>query len=132
MYEEVSQVANDAVGSIRAVASFCEEPKVMDMYRKKCLGPEKQGVWVGPVSGAGFGFSFFSSILHICFLFLHRICSCATWESNIFRCFKGTISQLPLVASPLVDVSFDLVLTRYFLHAGFLLFNNHSNWCFPD
>ncbi|XP_027338176.1 ABC transporter B family member 9-like [Abrus precatorius] len=57
-YEEASQVANDAVGSIRTVASFCAESKVMDMYRKKCLEPEKQGVRLGLVSGAGFGLSF--------------------------------------------------------------------------
>ncbi|XP_020209579.1 ABC transporter B family member 9, partial [Cajanus cajan] len=57
-YEEASQVANDAVGSIRTIASFCAESKVMDMYRKKCLEPEKQGVRLGLVSGAGFGFSF--------------------------------------------------------------------------
>ncbi|KAK7245615.1 hypothetical protein RIF29_40462 [Crotalaria pallida] len=59
-YEEASQVANDAVGSIRTVAAFCAEPKVMDMYRKKCEGPKKQGVRLGLVSGAGFGFSFFA------------------------------------------------------------------------
>ncbi|KRH21126.1 hypothetical protein GLYMA_13G222000v4 [Glycine max] len=58
MYEEASQVATDAVGSIRTVASFCAEPKVMEMYRKKCSGPEKQGVRLGLVSGAGLGFSF--------------------------------------------------------------------------
>ncbi|XP_061370011.1 ABC transporter B family member 9-like [Gastrolobium bilobum] len=58
MYEEASQVANDAVGSIRTVASFCAESKVMDMYRKKCIGPEQEGVRLGLVSGAGFGFSF--------------------------------------------------------------------------
>ncbi|XP_028202102.1 ABC transporter B family member 9-like isoform X1 [Glycine soja] len=57
-YEEASQVANDAVGSIRTIASFCAESKVMDMYRKKCLEPEKQGVRLGLVSGTGFGFSF--------------------------------------------------------------------------
>lgn len=60
MYEEASQVANDAVSSIRTVASFCAESKVMDMYRKKCLGPERQGARLGLVSGAGFGFSFFA------------------------------------------------------------------------
>ncbi|CAL0301273.1 unnamed protein product [Lupinus luteus] len=59
-YEEASQVANDAVGSIRTVAAFCAEPKVMDMYRNKCAGPEKQGVKVGLISGIGFGFSFFA------------------------------------------------------------------------
>ncbi|XP_002519757.2 ABC transporter B family member 9 [Ricinus communis] len=59
MYEEASQVANDAVGSIRTIASFCAEKKVMDLYQQKCDGPVKQGVQLGLVSGAGFGFSFF-------------------------------------------------------------------------
>ncbi|XP_043700723.1 ABC transporter B family member 9-like [Telopea speciosissima] len=60
MYEEASQVANDAVGGIRTVASFCAEEKVIDLYRKKCEAPMKQGVRIGIVSGAGFGFSFFA------------------------------------------------------------------------
>lgn len=51
-------MANDAVGSIRTIASFCSESKVMDIYKKKCLEPEKQGVRLGLISGAGFGFSF--------------------------------------------------------------------------
>ncbi|KAJ7968838.1 ABC transporter B family protein [Quillaja saponaria] len=71
MYEEASQVANDAVSGIRTVASFCAEPKVLGLYQKKCEGPEKQGVRLGLVSGAGFGFSFFA--LHctnaLCFYF---------------------------------------------------------------
>ncbi|KAL6133606.1 hypothetical protein ACLB2K_065840 [Fragaria x ananassa] len=59
MYEEASQVANEAIGSIRTVASFCSEQKVMNAYEKKCEGPMKQGVRLGVVSGVGFGFSFF-------------------------------------------------------------------------
>ncbi|KAG2309716.1 hypothetical protein Bca52824_029464 [Brassica carinata] len=59
MYGEASQVANDAVGSIRTVASFCAEEKVMNMYTKKCEGPMKTGIRQGIVSGIGFGFSFF-------------------------------------------------------------------------
>ncbi|KAF5752776.1 hypothetical protein HS088_TW01G00694 [Tripterygium wilfordii] len=58
MYEEASQVANEAVGSIRTVASFCSEKKVMDLYEKKCEGPLKSGVRIGLLSGTGFGFSF--------------------------------------------------------------------------
>ncbi|XP_027334212.1 ABC transporter B family member 4-like isoform X2 [Abrus precatorius] len=58
MYEEASQVANDAVGSIRTVASFCAEDKVMELYRKKCEGPMKGGMWQGLISGLGFGISF--------------------------------------------------------------------------
>ncbi|KAL4367908.1 hypothetical protein GQ457_05G001360 [Hibiscus cannabinus] len=59
MYEEASQVANDAVGSIRTVASFCAEEKVMELYRKKCEGPLRTGIRQGLISGAGFGISFF-------------------------------------------------------------------------
>ncbi|PKI64268.1 hypothetical protein CRG98_015341 [Punica granatum] len=57
-YEEASQVANDAVSSIRTVASFCAEDKVMDLYQKKCKAPKKLGVRLGLVSGTGYGFSF--------------------------------------------------------------------------
>ncbi|EFH44464.1 hypothetical protein ARALYDRAFT_355242 [Arabidopsis lyrata subsp. lyrata] len=59
-YEEASQIANDAVSSIRTVASFCVEKKVMNLYEKKCEGPKKQGVRLGIVSGLGYGFSFFA------------------------------------------------------------------------
>ncbi|KAF9613659.1 hypothetical protein IFM89_009547 [Coptis chinensis] len=59
MYEEASQVANDAVGSIRTVASFCSEEKVMLLYKKKCEGPMKTGIRLGLVSGIGFGISNF-------------------------------------------------------------------------
>ncbi|GJV17415.1 ABC transporter B family member 21-like protein [Tanacetum coccineum] len=58
MYEEASQVANDAVGSIRTVASFCAEEKVMKLYQDKCEGPKKSGIKQGLISGIGFGVSF--------------------------------------------------------------------------
>ncbi|KAH0660368.1 hypothetical protein KY289_029116 [Solanum tuberosum] len=57
MYAEASQVANDAVGSIRTVASFCAEEKVMETYRGKCEGPLKAGIKQGLISGMGFGVS---------------------------------------------------------------------------
>ncbi|KAH7521540.1 ABC transporter B family member 9 isoform X2 [Ziziphus jujuba] len=69
MYEEASQVANDAVGSIRTVASFCAEEKVMEMYKKKCEAPMSQGVRLGLISGAGFGFSFFALFCINAFIF---------------------------------------------------------------
>lgn len=59
MYEEASQVANDAVGGIRTVASFCAEDKVMQMYKGKCEAPLKAGIRQGLISGVGFGASFF-------------------------------------------------------------------------
>lgn len=60
MYEDASQVANDAVGSIRTVASFCAEKKVIEMYKNKCAAPMKHGVRIGLVSGIGFGSSLFA------------------------------------------------------------------------
>ncbi|KAL8527119.1 hypothetical protein ACS0TY_005115 [Phlomoides rotata] len=58
MYEQASQVANDAVGSIRTVASFCAEEKVMGMYKNLCEGPKKNGIRQGLISGVGFGLSY--------------------------------------------------------------------------
>ncbi|XP_062181143.1 ABC transporter B family member 11-like isoform X2 [Phragmites australis] len=59
MYEEATQVAHDAVSSIRTVASFCAEHKVMKTYYRKCKAPVRQGIRQGIVSGLGFGVSFF-------------------------------------------------------------------------
>lgn len=69
MYEEASQVANDAVGSIRTVASFCAEEKVMDTYQKKCEGPMKYGVKQGMVSGFSFGLGSSANYLATAFIF---------------------------------------------------------------
>ncbi|KAF8039437.1 hypothetical protein BT93_B1851 [Corymbia citriodora subsp. variegata] len=59
LYEEASKVAADAVGSIRTVASFCAEDRVMELYTQKCQGPIKTGIKQGLISGIGFGTSFF-------------------------------------------------------------------------
>ncbi|KAF0923152.1 hypothetical protein E2562_003366 [Oryza meyeriana var. granulata] len=59
MYEEASQVANDAVSSIRTVASFSAEEKVMDLYKRKCEGPLRTGIRTAIISGIGFGVSIF-------------------------------------------------------------------------
>ncbi|KAL6195895.1 hypothetical protein ACLB2K_031512 [Fragaria x ananassa] len=59
MYEGASQVATDAVGSVRTIASFCAEEKNIKLYQKKCEGPIKAGIRQGIVSGIGFGLSFF-------------------------------------------------------------------------
>ncbi|CAL8990951.1 unnamed protein product [Prunus brigantina] len=90
MYEDASQVANDAVGSIRTIASFCAEEKVIELYQKKCEGPIQTGIRQGLISGIGFGLSFF-------FLFSVYACSFyagarlvaagKTTFSDVFRVF---------------------------------------------
>ncbi|KAK1361013.1 hypothetical protein POM88_045487 [Heracleum sosnowskyi] len=90
MYEQASQVANDAVGSIRTVASFCVEEKVMDMYQKKCDGPMKSGIRLEIVSSASLGVG--SSVLFLVNSFIFYIGSVlekhgkATF-AEIFRVF---------------------------------------------
>ncbi|KAJ3702398.1 hypothetical protein LUZ61_006103 [Rhynchospora tenuis] len=58
LYEEASQVAGEAVSSIRTVASFCAEKRIMETYNCKCAASMNQGVRTGWVSGLGFGFSY--------------------------------------------------------------------------
>ncbi|CAL4954981.1 unnamed protein product [Urochloa decumbens] len=58
MYEDASQVATDAVGNIRTVASFCAEKRVIATYNEKCATLRKQGIQSGIVGGIGYGFSF--------------------------------------------------------------------------
>ncbi|CAD6230191.1 unnamed protein product [Miscanthus lutarioriparius] len=58
MYEDASQVATDAVSSIRTVASFCAEKRVVTTYNEKCEALRKQGIRSGIVGGLGYGFSF--------------------------------------------------------------------------
>lgn len=51
MYEEASQVASDAISSIRTVASFSAERRLMDTYKKKCEVPLRHGIRRGIASG---------------------------------------------------------------------------------
>nr|GMD91548.1 ABC transporter B family member 11-like [Ipomoea batatas] len=55
LYEDATQVANDAVGNMRTVASFCAEEKVMELYNTKCEKPKKRGLRRGLITGMSFG-----------------------------------------------------------------------------
>ncbi|KAM3393538.1 hypothetical protein ACQJBY_014324 [Aegilops geniculata] len=58
MNEDASQVATDAVSSIRTVASFCSEKRITRIYEQKCEASKNQGFKTGLAGGIGFGFSF--------------------------------------------------------------------------
>ncbi|CAL8079205.1 unnamed protein product [Prunus armeniaca] len=86
MYEDASQVANDAVGSIRTIASFCAEEKVIELYQKKCEGPIKTGIRQGLISGIGFGLSF---------LFLFSVYACSFYAgARLVAAGKTTFSDV--------------------------------------
>ncbi|KAK4440113.1 ABC transporter B family member 9 [Sesamum alatum] len=59
IFEEASQVANDAIRGIRTIASLSSEHKVMEMYQRKLKALMQQGIWLGIVGGAGLGFANF-------------------------------------------------------------------------
>ncbi|KAF8670746.1 hypothetical protein HU200_050411 [Digitaria exilis] len=120
-YEEASQVATDAVGGIRTVASFSAEKKVMDAYEKKCESPIKQGIREGIVGGLGFGFSFLAFYLTyaLCFYVGAKFVQqgAATFP-EVFRvrskfylfCIGFVISHVVVNGSTFFQVFFVLVL----------------------
>ncbi|XP_019169991.1 PREDICTED: ABC transporter B family member 11-like, partial [Ipomoea nil] len=55
LYEDATQVASDAVGNMRTVASFCAEEKVMELYNTKCEKPKRRGIKRGLITGMSFG-----------------------------------------------------------------------------
>lgn len=59
IYEKASQVAGDAVGNIRTVASFTAEDKVMELYTQKSEAPRKAAIRQALINGTGIGISFF-------------------------------------------------------------------------
>ncbi|PKA51523.1 ABC transporter B family member 11 [Apostasia shenzhenica] len=59
IYEKASQVASDAVGSIRTVVSFTAEEKVMKLYKEKSHCPKKTGIRQAMISGTCIGLSSF-------------------------------------------------------------------------
>ncbi|KAK3161654.1 hypothetical protein QOZ80_1BG0079800 [Eleusine coracana subsp. coracana] len=63
MSENASQVVTEAIGSIRTVASFCAEKRVIESYNKKCQASMKQSIRSGMIGGLGFGFSYLVSYL---------------------------------------------------------------------
>eukprot|EP00268_Persea_americana_P063024 TRINITY_DN81283_c0_g1_i1.p1 TRINITY_DN81283_c0_g1~~TRINITY_DN81283_c0_g1_i1.p1 ORF type:complete len:116 (-),score=15.27 TRINITY_DN81283_c0_g1_i1:87-434(-) len=92
-YGEASQIANDAVRSIRTVASFCAEHKVMDLYMKKCNAPTKNGIREGIVSGVGFGFSNFVLICTYAMIFYIGAHFVENGKATSYQVFK--LSQFP-------------------------------------
>lgn len=86
MYEEQSQVATDAVGSIRTVASMCAENKVMNLYRKKSGAKMKYLVRLGIISSLTFGISQFA--------FYSTNALCFYVGANLVQLKKATVPEL--------------------------------------
>ncbi|XP_073138932.1 ABC transporter B family member 3-like [Henckelia pumila] len=92
LYMEATQVAGDAVGNIRIVASHCAEEKVLALHNKKCEVPLRLGTKQGLLSGAGFGISFFFlySVYAISYYAGARLVDAGTTTfGHVFQVFLG-------------------------------------------
>ncbi|EGG17681.1 hypothetical protein DFA_08677 [Cavenderia fasciculata] len=58
-YANAGQVASEAIGAVRTVASFSSEEKIFKNYEKKLAGPMSMGFKNAQVSGIAMGFSQF-------------------------------------------------------------------------
>lgn len=97
MYEGASQVANDAIGNIRTVASFCSQEKIVEIYKKECEGPTATSTRLGLIGGIGFG----SAILFLYLVYATIFYAGArlvedgkTTTSHVFRVRGYTLSSL--------------------------------------
>ncbi|KAI8018429.1 ABC transporter B family member 11 [Camellia lanceoleosa] len=100
-YDDASLVTGDAVGSIRTIASFSAEEKVMQLYQMKCEGPMKAGIRKGLVCGIGLGFGMFSLFLVYVFFGLTMttlsISQSAALTLDLSRAKSAAISVLAIL-----------------------------------
>uniref|UniRef100_A0A0D6QVL6 Uncharacterized protein n=1 Tax=Araucaria cunninghamii TaxID=56994 RepID=A0A0D6QVL6_ARACU len=104
MLEEASQVANDAVGSIRTVASFCAEEKVVSLYKEKCRAPLKRSIQQGILSGGSLAFINFIMFAAYALSFwvgVHLIEDRKTTFRKVFRVFFALTMSAVGVATTL-------------------------------
>ncbi|KAL6840490.1 hypothetical protein ACP4OV_030300 [Aristida adscensionis] len=94
MYEDASQIVTEAIGSIRTVASFCAEKRVITSYSQKCQASMKQGIRSGLVGGLGFSFSNLMSYLTYALCFYvgaHFVHEGKSTFKDVFRVYFALI-----------------------------------------
>eukprot|EP00249_Psilotum_nudum_P024545 c29214_g2_i1 orf=143-4090(-) len=128
MYEEASQVANDAVSSIRTVASFCAEDKVLGLYSEKCRVPLKEGIRQGLLSGTGFAFSNFVmySSYALCFWFGAKLVHEGRANfRDVFRVFLA-ISMCAMSVSQSSGLAPDITKVQAAINSVFAILDSKS------
>ena len=125
MYEEASQVATEAIGSIRIVASFCAEKRVMDKYNQKCQASRDQGIRTGIVGGLGFGFSYLMLYASSALCYYVGAKFVSQGKSTFGDVFKVRNSHC--FFSLLVHILFDKYVSNCW-NAGLLCFSFSHDW----
>jgi ATP-binding cassette subfamily B (MDR/TAP) protein 1 len=89
MYEEASQVAADAVVSIKTVASFCAQERVVSVYNNKCQASRTQGIRTGIIGGLGFGFSNMMVYTSSALRYFVSCTICQSRQIHFSQCLQG-------------------------------------------
>lgn len=133
LYEDATQVASDAVGSIRTVASFSAEDKVIQLYEKKCKGPVRIGVKQGLYSGIGYGLSMFLLYAVYATIFYAGAQLIKAGKTSYGEVFQVNVSIFPSFTfftfqNNVFDLLFSFVFLLVFTQlAGFLWFEYDSH-----
>jgi ATP-binding cassette subfamily B (MDR/TAP) protein 1 len=116
LYEDASQVATDAISSIRTVAAFCAEKRVMTIYDHKCEASKNQGVRTGMVGGLGFGFSFMMMYLTygLCFYVGGQfVRHNKSTFADVFK-VRNHVNSISILQLPIEDLILTHVLQVFF------------------
>ncbi|KAM3337484.1 ABC transporter B family member 11-like [Capsicum galapagoense] len=134
LYEDASQVASEAVGSIRTVASFSVEEKVVQLYERKCEGPVRAGIKEGLLSSAGFGFSMF------CWYYAYAVSFYASARliesgkvtfAEVLRVFYGLIITVTTISRS-IGLAPDFTKAKTGASSIFALLDRKSNFNYPS
>lgn len=127
-------MANDSVGSIRTIASFCAEEKVMEIYKEKCEGPIKKGIRRGIISGFGFGLSFFMlyAVYACCFYAGARLVEDgkSTFSDVFVVCYSPNLFTITYILSPsqlFAELLISIDHFHYFIGKGGVSIHNGNN-----
>ncbi|KAG6497791.1 hypothetical protein ZIOFF_045697 [Zingiber officinale] len=108
MYEEASQVASDAIASIRTVASFTAEEKCLAAYQAKCAIPVSRAQKHGMISGLGYGSSFLMMYCTYALCFYVGARFVRDGEANFSQVFK--VFYALSLAALMVSISSTLLI----------------------
>ncbi|KAJ7570216.1 hypothetical protein O6H91_01G110400 [Diphasiastrum complanatum] len=127
-YEEASHVASDAVSSIRTVASFCAEEKVLALYEEKCKISLKSTIRQGMMNGSGSGISNFVTFAGSALSFWyggHLVEQQKTTFKKVFRVFFA-ITMSSTGVSQSASLAPDISKAKVAVNSAFRIIDRNS------
>ncbi|XP_058080070.1 uncharacterized protein LOC131228206 isoform X3 [Magnolia sinica] len=118
MYEEASQVANDAAGGIRTIASFLWRIEGNGSLPREMRGPNEAWSLTRNCKWRRLWLLLLRGLLHQHPHFLCRCSSCTRWEDNIFQSFQGFLCFDNGSIWSLIDQRYSSICNHSLLNVG--------------